>query len=72
MEEQVDATIGSRSVYSTATRTFRHEYLLEQSSTAAAPRISRRASLLLALTLSLGLWAAIWAAIASMISAVRG
>jgi hypothetical protein len=35
-----------------------------------APRLSRRASLLLILAFSLGLWAAIWAAVASLASVV--
>jgi hypothetical protein len=37
-----------------------------------APRLGRRASLLLILGLSLGLWAAIWAAVASLASVVIG
>ena len=39
---------------------------------AAALRLGRRASLMLALLLSLGLWAAIWAAVASLTSAILG
>jgi hypothetical protein len=37
-----------------------------------APRLGRRASLVLTLALSLGLWAAIWAAVASLASLVVG
>jgi hypothetical protein len=37
-----------------------------------APRLSKRASLLLVLALSLGLWAAVWAAVASLASVVVG
>ena len=44
----------------------------ERSTDLEAPRLSRRASLLLVLALSLGLWAAIWAAIASLTSLVVG
>jgi hypothetical protein len=44
----------------------------ERSPDLKAPRLSRRASLLLILGLSLGLWAAIWAAIASLVSVVVG
>jgi hypothetical protein len=44
----------------------------ERSTDLEAPRLSRRASLLLILALSLGLWAAIWAAVASLASAVLG
>lgn len=46
--------------------------LSERSADLEPPRLSRRASLLLALALSLGLWAAIWAAVASLASAVGG
>jgi len=44
----------------------------ERSTDLEAPRLSKRASLLLALALSLGLWAAIWAAVASLASVVVG
>jgi hypothetical protein len=38
----------------------------------AAPRLTRRASLMLALVLSLALWTAIWAAIGLLASVVLG
>jgi hypothetical protein len=44
----------------------------ERSPDLKAPRLSRRASLLLILGLSLGLWAVIGAAIASLVSVVVG
>jgi hypothetical protein len=44
----------------------------ERSINLEAPRLNRRASLLLILALSLGLWAAIGAAAASLISVVVG
>lgn len=44
----------------------------ERSTDLEAPRLSRRASLLLVLALSLGLWAAIWAVVASLVSVVVG
>ncbi|HEX4614915.1 MAG TPA: hypothetical protein VH230_03280 [Stellaceae bacterium] len=46
--------------------------LSERSTDLEAPRLSRRASLLLVWALSLGLWAAIWAAVASLVSVVVG
>jgi hypothetical protein len=44
----------------------------EGSTDLEAPRLGKRASLLLVLALSLGLWAAIWAAVASLASLVVG
>ena len=44
----------------------------ESSTNPEAPRLSKRASLLLVLALSLGLWAAIWAAVASLASVMVG
>jgi hypothetical protein len=57
----MDASIASRSASAS-----------ERSTDFEAPRLSRRASLLLILALSLGLWAAIWAAVASLASVVVG
>jgi hypothetical protein len=44
----------------------------ERSTDLEAPRLSKRASLLLILVLSLGLWVAIWATVASLASVVVG
>jgi hypothetical protein len=57
----MDASIAPRSASST-----------ERSRDLEAPRLGRRASLVLTLALSLGLWAAIWAAVASLVSVVVG
>jgi hypothetical protein len=57
----MDASIAPRSAASS-----------ERSINLEAPRLNRRASLLLILALSLGLWAAIGAAAASLISVVVG
>jgi hypothetical protein len=56
----MDASIAPRSASS------------ERSTDVEAPRLTRRASLLVALALSLGLWAAIWAVVASLASAIAG
>ena len=68
----VDASLVSKSAFSSEICTSRDEDLPEQAIAIAAPRMSLRASLLIALGLSLGLWAAIGAAVVSLVSAVRG
>jgi hypothetical protein len=72
MEDRLDASIVPKAACFTETRIGGHVYLPDQSSAAATPRMSRRASALVALVLSLGLWAAIGAALISLVSVVHG
>lgn len=69
----MNASIASKSVYSRQRGELRDELPPSEVLTdAAAVRLTKRASLMLALLLSLGLWAAIWAAVASLAAAMLG
>jgi hypothetical protein len=68
----MNASMASKSAYSTAPRVVDQELTRDRSTAAAALRLTRRTSLLLALALSLGLWTAIGMAIVSLVAAIHG
>jgi len=69
----MDSNMAAPPAYSTNASSLReHALLSAETADVAPPRLTKRASLMLALLLSLGLWAGIWAAVASLASAIRG